>query len=280
MHKNMNKKRYVLTIFVLVVLVGFAGCGKDTREAKLEDARIAMDNGDFNKVISLTEELLDTNGDGVFNPDQDLLLTTDDAEVAHLSVSARFGRAGINFTEMLTLAEQNGAAPKPSVLAKTNCQDVSFQAVSNMIPVTLGPQHLTDLDVGINLVDVIIQLYNDSEASVGHVDKLKQAHLIRAIGHAARIIVAIIVATDTNGDNRPDDAGGGNISGTTLEELAAQVMDSFVDTLSALVESGISDSDLRDSIIQLRTNITGSPSNITINGTNLFAYLQGLVAQC
>jgi len=268
----MNKNSYCFVVFTLVMFVGFAGCAKDTRESKLEDARIAMDNRDFNKAISLTEGLLDKDGDGIFDSDKDPM-TGDDAEAAHLSASARFGRAGIDLTAMLDLAEKNASAPKPSAIEKTaDCiKDADFKVVSDMIPVILTQQHLTDLDLGLKIVDVII-----SKNLVSNADKLKLENLLKAIGNAARIIVAIIVATDAPPrDNKPDHVP----SGTELTDLANKVALSFVNTLDGLAGSGILSSNLLKAINTLRSNITGNP-NVDINGTNLSTYLQGLVNQC
>ncbi len=270
----MNKNDIFFSVFALVALVLFSGCGESS-VSKLEEAKIALDNKDFSKAIALTEELLDVNGDGVFN-DQDNL-TANDAEAAHLSTSARFGRAGIDLTGMLDLAEKNTGTTKPSSFASSEktvlcIADADFKKISDLIPVILVQQHLTDLDIGIKIVDTVI-----SRGLISNLDKRKQENLLKAIGNAARIVVAIIVATDTNRDNKPDSVP----SGTALTALAEKVEASFVHTLSGLADSGIvSNSKLLAAINILKNNITTGSGSTIVTGSNLDPYLKALVNQC
>jgi hypothetical protein len=277
MNKDMNKDNKAkdnkvivrLVVIALIAFVGLTSCAQSTRESKLEDAKIAIDNRDFSKAILLTEELLDKNGDGKFDKVQDTL-TVDDVEAAHLSASARFGRAGIDLTAMLILAEQNGAT-KANEKTSPCITDTNFRTISNMLPAILTSENLTDLELGLDIVDNIIL-----NKLVINSNQLKQENLLKAIGNAARIVVAIIVETDTNGDNIPDTIP----PDATLNDLAKKLFDSFIGTLEGLANSGIVSSDLSKAIVALRTNITKNPDDINITGTNLSVYLQGIVNLC
>lgn len=270
----MNKNIVWFAVIALIAFVGLTSCG-DTRASKLEDAKIALDNRDFAKAIALTTELLDSSGDGAVT-DQDAL-TADDAEAAHILASAHFGEAGIDLIAMLDLADKNGGAGKPSVLAKTEgcISDTNFKTVSDLIPSIVTQKNLNNIELGLVVIDLVI-----SKNLVSNPDKLKQEHLLKAIGNAARIIVAIIVATDKIppiGDNRPDT----NVSVTEMNILAPKVFDSFLNTVEALAATGIFSSDLSRAINALKASMIGNSGvvNNTVK-TNLFVYIQGIITQC
>ncbi len=268
------------------ILTAFAGCGKDTKEAKTEDAKTAIDSRDFSKAVSILEPLLDKNGDGVFNKSDQDLLTADDAEAAQLLASARFGKAGIDLVKMLDLATKAGTTAAvihrindgflPAAFAASCINDSNFKIISDMVPPHLVQQNLNDLQSGLDIIEKLMTILKNSG---DHLNQLKQEHLLKAVGGFAQIVVAIIVATDSNGDNIPDHFSQGSSPPGVTSALVTTVIDSFAMTVAGLSDAGLLDSDLLRAVNKLKTAITTDP-NLDITVTNLSAYLQRIVTSC
>jgi hypothetical protein len=285
----MKKINRFIPVFMVIAIL-FAGCDAATRESKIEDAKIALDNNDFNKAVSLLGEVLDKNGDGVYKSEEDPL-TANDLEAAQLLASAEFGLAGINLTEMLNLAA-SAQASKPvldspqkiasSVWKMTNewlipaafagtsscITNADFRIISEMLPPPLTQNHLSALIRGLSLLEKVI---NIEGLSASHPSDLKYANLQKLIGYFSRIVMDIILATDSNGNNVPD-----NFSGVTVE-LATITINSFKEALGALAESGIlGTSEISKAIKKLKNDISLDDNNPAVSRTNLEIFLRSI----
>ncbi|MEK7748333.1 MAG: hypothetical protein AAB300_04595 [Nitrospirota bacterium] len=294
----MKKTLFCQVGSVFVVLLLF-GCGEVTRESKIEDASIAMDQRDFNKAISLLDGVLDKNGDGTYDyvGNQDPL-TQADIESAQLLASAQLGLAGIDLVKMINLATTANTAsvvPQkpwrwkmnewlvPSAFAQgASCiSDKNFKVISEMIPPPIKDLHINALARGIFVLGKIVEVQSV------HPDQIKQAHLLRVIGHFANIVAIVIEATDTDENNIPD-----HISedihpdhqkyGVTVD-VAIKVVDSFKDAIQALIDANIiQSSELSKSVKKLKETIgldTSNPSSPT-NKINLENFLRMITSAC
>lgn len=99
-----SRNRWVLPVMLVLVSLG-AACDnafdgfadKGSREARLEEARIAQDEGDFQTAVALLEALhAESPGD---------------AEITRSLASALSGRAGLNFFDLVARAQDAQDAP-------------------------------------------------------------------------------------------------------------------------------------------------------------------------
>lgn len=302
----MKKCLYVLS--VLLIGVGLYGCGEkdDTVLAKTEEARIAMDNGDFKSAVNILKPLLDKDGDGDFTPADVPLLGPQDSELAVDLASAYFGRAGVNFLEILRAAAavtskteinrglqsvyvalQKGlrflAPPVFAQSTTVDClNDQNFNTVAKALP-TLAQDNLDDVDLGIAILDKVKGFVTTN------IDSLqKKVELMRAVGHFARVVMNIIEATDTNENNIPDTFTPTATTTGITDNIASRVDTSFGLSLQAITDSGIlgtadgtnfNENDLSDRINKLKNTID-SNSDGSIIASELSSYLSGLIQQC
>ncbi len=303
------KKNKSYTMMILAIGMALFGCGESatTSEAKVEEAQIALDSRNYDKAITLLGGVLDKDGDGVFTTtgaSSDLQkLTAEDTEEAELLSSAAFGRAGIDLIAMLNLANTTAKANfkkgdpifkaalhrlneefLPSAFAQTTTQptrcstiDKDFRVVSDMISTALKQKNLDDLELGLAILDRLVEL----KAALSSED-LKKTHLLRAVGHFSRVVISIIVATDSNGNNLPDLGGIGGVTQTLVDKLTV----SFTETLDGISQSGIlgavggtnfDNHFLSKAVNSLKKTIIGSGTETSITITNLTSFIKEAV---
>lgn len=117
----------------------------DTREAKLEEARIAIDDGNYNNAISILSESCG------FDPKKPTVppggLTKCDKETQALLSSALMGAAGLDVIKLLDLASD--LAKNPSKTAT-----LDFTTVSQLLP-TQSSESITDMYAAVTLLSDI-----------------------------------------------------------------------------------------------------------------------------
>jgi hypothetical protein len=287
---------------MLMVGLMASGCSEkdDTTEAKIEEAKIAIDNGNYNEAISILSELLDKDGDGDFD-DQDLGgLTAEDSEAARLLASAYIGNAGVDMLAVLDAAEQASAQqaalqqragvryalaaldrgigylipPAYAAFIAPDClNDPNFKIISNSLPL-VAEANLDDLDFGLDILEELLAKLNVDV----DLEEIQLAELLRAVAEFARMVMTVIEATDTNENNIPDAIH----SGTVTAELAGIVETSLANALEAVTNSGLdTQSDLTEAIVELRDKIRGFVNDGDVITTDdLIAYLNDLVSNC
>ncbi len=231
----MKKNRYFLMLLFFVMLAGFVGCAKDTREAKIEDAKIAIDNKDFSQAIAILR-------DGSFD-------LKNDPEAASLLASAHMGRAGLDVINLVT--EASTAATSGATGTFTE-----FSKLFSSDPAVLKERQ-KDTKAAVDLLS-------------GLPAKTPAQNLQLAIVASADIIITI-GAELTGGfksDGRPNSIPPStDITPAIVERVANDVI--FM--ADGIVGSGIADQELRSDITIIKTELA-DPSG-TVTPTSLLNYL-------
>jgi len=231
----MKKSRYFLMLLFFVMLAGFVGCAKDTREAKIEDAQIAIDNKDFSRAIAIM-------GDGSFD-------FKNDPEAASLLASAHMGRAGLDVIKMVdeaSAAANSGAAGTFTEFSKLFSSD----------PVVLKDRQ------------------NDTKAAVdllsGLPTKTPAQNLQLAVVASADIIITV-GAELTGGfslDGRPKNIP---LSTDITKEIVDRVANDVGFMADGVAGSGIADKELTSDITTIKTELADPSGKVT--STSLLNYL-------
>lgn len=161
-----------LVLIAVVVMGADGGCGQsnlfegfqdsDDPAVQLENARVAIDEGDYAEAISWLERLCGT----------DPAAPTCDEATAALLASAHMGLAGFNAFDLLAQVEALDSTD-PSAL---------YDAFAALI----DPAALADLDVAIILLDGIARSAEED--------------LLLAMASAAHLVGSVLAAADPDGD--------------------------------------------------------------------------------
>lgn len=232
----MKKNRYFLMLLFFVMLAGFVGCAKDTREAKIEDAQIAIDNKDFSQAIAIL-------GDGSFD-------LKNDPEAASLLASAHMGRAGLDVIKMVDEASQAATSGATGTFTE-------FSKLFSSDPVVLKDRQ------------------NDTKAAVdllsGLPTKTPAQNLQLAVVASADIIITV-GAELTGGfqfDGRPKDIPPSTAITQAIVDRVANDVGFMADGVAG---SGIADQELTSDITTIKTELAG-PGSTTVTATSLLNYL-------
>lgn len=247
----MHSRMMIIGISLCAAVFLAAGCAvdDDTLLAQLEDAQIAMDHQDYDKAVGILEEVLDQDGDGDFDETDVDALSVEDAETALDLASAYMGRGGVDVIAFLDAAADLTAPPSLwpdwgtlfAVFQKTldfgvapahateacELNDANFQVVADVLP-PVTVEHLADIQAGLVILEQIIAL-NDPDL----VSLQDNAELMQAVGFFTQVVMEILLATDTDGDNVPDSLAGVDQG---LADLIEEVLDF---ALSAILDSGL-----------------------------------------
>ena len=232
----MKKNRYFLMLLFFVMLAGFVGCAKDTREAKIEDAQIAIDNKDFSQAIAILR-------DGSFD-------FKNDPEAASLLASAHMGRAGLDVIKMVDEASQ----------AATSGATGTFTEFSKLFSSDPG---------------VLKERQNDTKAAVDLLsglpaNKTPAQNLQLAVVASADIIITI-GAELTRGfksDGRPNSIP---LSTDITKEIVDRVANDVGFMADGVAGSGIADQELTKDITTIKTELADPSGKVT--STSLLNYL-------
>ena len=229
----MKRNRYFLLVLFFVMLTGFVGCADDTQQAKIEDAKIAIDNRNFSKAISILE-------DGSFN-------LQNDSEAASLLASAYMGKAGLNIIKMIEEASKAASAGATGTFTE-------FSQFFSLSTAELNTQQ------------------NDMQAAVallsGLQNRTPEQNLQLAVAATADIIVTI-GADLTNGfqsNGQPNSPPPSTIPPETLTRMTNDV--GFV--VSGIAGSGIANEDLTKDITTIQSGLTGPNGMVTTTSLNSY----------
>jgi hypothetical protein len=173
-----NGKRSVLAVILVLGFLGgacdnaFDSFGdKGSRDAKLEEARIALDEGDFTTAVALLEPLSDQY--------------PGDTEISRSLASAYAGRGGLNFFDLAARAQEaqnNGSA-----------QGNTIGELVSAFPHPVTGDNISDLSTAIALMENI-------SSSSGDPNDFYSLGLF----YSAKAILMVLKDTDSSGDGIPD----------------------------------------------------------------------------
>lgn len=239
-----NGKRWIPALVLVLVSLGtacdnaFEGfADKESREARLEEARIAQDRGDFAAAVPLLAALhAESPGD---------------AEISRLYASALAGRAGLNFFDLVTRAQDAQEAAGADTIA---------QLVA-AFPHPVTDNNLSDISGAIGLMASV-------SSSSGDANDFYSLGLYQA----ARTVLVVLKDTDlAPADGIPD-----TFDASALGDADAQLaFDSLTDALANLGpgKAGLAgDSDVLMSLDDLKGEIDPSGTGTDV-GNKLRAYL-------
>ena len=290
----------------VVLSLWMVGCAEkdDTRAAKIESAKIALDNGLYQEAIDILVPLLDkdANGDVTIDEIEGLLANEKEFEIAQLLASAYIGRAGIDVLLIIdgvkavqkTASVHNIMQRVAGLIQKSNpfvvapafakshlkcMEDGNYRALSDVLPEPLTQSHLKDAELGL---DILTHLMAVDYLDINPEPK-QNAAFLAAVGYAAKVAIEIILATDTNGNNIPDATSAIEDSTADKVELAFDKALAALDQVVALgdVDFGVTffDNDvIRDTVNDLRSKIRGAEPKAT--GASLGAYLDDVTSEC
>jgi hypothetical protein len=237
-------KRWVLAVILVLGFLGgacdntFQSLGeKDSREAKLEEARIAMDKGDFTTAVALLETL------NVQNPA--------DTEITRSLASALSGRAGLNFFDLVARAKE----------ALDASGDHTIQQLVAAFPHPVTDNNLSDISRAIVLGGAIASSSGDANDFYS-----------LALYYTAQTVLVILKETDlAPGDGVPD-----TFNASALSDADAQIVYvSLVNALTNFGpgKAGLDESsEVLKSLVDLKREIDPAGTGTDI-GNKLRAYL-------
>lgn len=240
----MLARRYVLPIFFLLFLL-FYGCGDlnifegladdNTQKARLEEAQIALDSGDFTKAVDI---LLDLCGLSAANPASGI--PTCDNDTRALLASAYMGRAGLDLIKIIDTA------------VNATGQQGTFTEFSTLF-----------LDPSLNQAD----MHNAALLLSGIQGRTQQQNLQMAV--AATADTVLIVRDAVGGFNS---SGLPNSVPSSFNTTTTNTVTDNISLISTGISgSGIANADLTSDISTLQTNIAGGDTSA--NSCDLRKYL-------
>jgi hypothetical protein len=171
-------KRWVLAVILVLGFLGgacdnaFESLGdKGSRDAKLEEARIALDGGDFTTAVALLETLNNEN--------------PGDTEISRSLASAYSGRGGLNFFDLAARAQEaqnTGSA-----------QDNTIGQLVSAFPHPVTDNNISDVSTAIAIMENI-------SSSSGDPNDFYSLGLF----YSAKAILMVLKDTDQSGDGIPD----------------------------------------------------------------------------
>lgn len=218
---KMKKRALLKLIFVGFVCFSIAACGdenmledmadKDSDEAKLEDARIAIDEGEWQVAIDGLESEWESSGD---------------PEIGADLAAAYMGLAGFDALSLLENAET--AADNPSA-------NDEFTLISQVLP-DQSPENLASMDEAVN---ILLSINNRTE----------EADLQLAMASVSLAILNIGVdwGVDFDADGNPIDVNGdpvAYVSGDVGD--TAVVMTNISTAVGAATDAGLTGTDGTD----------------------------------
>ncbi len=252
--------RYLLcTLFLSALLLGlvFMGCGDsnifegladdNTNEAKLEEAQIALDKGDYTKAADILQDLCGLSAE---NPTSD---PTCDNETISLLASAYMGKAGLDLINIIKTAEDT------SNQGQTGTQD-TFSEFSSIL------QTLNEEDMR-NAVVLLDELGSA---------RTEEQNLQMAVAAAADTVLIIMDIPGLELDpetgiptTMPDDTD----IAAAANEITSNNNISLI--LDGVAGSGLADEDLTNDINTIQTEIAGL-GDTTVESSELQSYLCSL----
>lgn len=251
--------RYHLgTLFLSALLLGlvFMGCGDSnifdsmaddsTSEAKLEEAQIALDKGDYSTAVDILLGLCGLSAEDPASGAQ-----TCDNDTISLLASAYIGRAGLDLIELIESAE-------------TSTGSQTFTEFSNILVLT----NAEDMQNAVDLLD-----------SLGSARTPEQS-LQMAVAATADVILDIGGITDgfdpTTG--LPDTIP--SVTDPATIDAANEITGNISLILEGIGGSGIADADMSADITTIQRSLSDpsgtNPNDITVTSDDLVTYLQNL----
>ena len=221
-----NGKRSVLAVVLVLGFLGgacdnaFESLGdKGSKDAKLEEARIALDKGDFTTAVALLESL--NNG----NPG--------DTEIVRSLASAYAGRGGLNFFDLAARAQeaQNTGAAQGNTIGQL---------------VSAFPHPVTDKNI--SDLSTAIALMGNTSSSSGDPNDFYSLGLF----YSAKAILMILKDTDPSGDGIPD-----TFTPLALSDADAQTVYGSLDNALANFGAGKAGLDVSSEVLKSLEDLKG-----------------------
>lgn len=232
-----------LLALLLAALIGcnaFDGTGdENSREARLEEARIAMDRGDYGNAVPLLQSLSASY--------------PADGEIARALAAAWSGRAGL---DLLGLAAQAAAA----------ADNASLSTIGELLETLPNP-----VDDG-NLADIAA-----SVAGWSAVASTPNDYYSLALAQLTQGMLVIVKDTDTDGDGVPDDFGTA-LEPTISDPDAVTIYGSLADAILNLTDPARAalapDSDVLQSLLEIKAGMDALSPGEGASADDIRAYLQ------
>jgi hypothetical protein len=197
----MKKLRYVL---IFIILLAFCGCDSNlldsladdsSEAATIEAAQIALNDGNYDEVISLIGDDYDPSAP--------------DSQVARILASAYMGKAGIDLTYLIENADStdgdsfDAIAAALSIEATSQAQASSFVQASPEALASTDPTYITftsiedllaNLETAQDILETLVDYYTDGNLTPQNDDVVQLGmasalHFIMKIGHCAGEVV-------------------------------------------------------------------------------------------
>lgn len=232
----MLARRYVLPIFFLLFLL-FYGCGDlnifegladdNTQKARLEEAQIALDSGDFTKAVDI---LLDLCGLSAANPASGI--PTCDNDTRALLASAYMGRAGLDLIKIIDTA------------VNATGQQGTFTEFSTLF-----------LDPNLSQTD----MHNAALLLSGIQGRTQQQNLQMAVAATAD---TVLIIRDIAGIDPTTGVPTKLPSATQISTAATAITTNIPLITGGITGSGIASADLTADINTIQTNISGADQTV------------------
>jgi hypothetical protein len=149
-----------------IILLLLSACSQDSllegisqdsgKDAKVEQARIDLDNSNYDQVISDLSSIYNTTA---INPD-----------VAQLLASAYMGKAGIDLTIFIANSSSSGIDPYNAVTSMISSSDVTVSNNGRYIDGTLMTDYLENISLAEEILQVLVEkgkASNDAKIQLG-----------------------------------------------------------------------------------------------------------------
>ncbi len=252
--------RHLFTLFLSALLLCLVsmGCGDsnifedmandNTREAKLEEAQIALDKADYTKAIEI---FLDLCGLDPANPTSNFDNRTCDNSTISLLASAYMGKAGIDLINIIentdnSTGQQDVFAAFSGILIKENEEDLG-NAVA-LLSSLQGRTEEEDLQMAVAAAaDTVLTIMNIPGL------ELNQEGIPTTLPVTSEINAAATEITDSNDISLIIDGVAG--SGITDENLT-QGIDTLQTSISG-TDTAVTPEELENFLCSLNTDVTG-----------------------
>lgn len=251
-----------LFIMLIVTSVSFTGCGgnifegmvdNDSSAAKTEEAKIALDKGNYDEAVNLLEDLCGTDTSNMTCDEEtqtDLasayIASATDLDVLQLINAADTAATTESFTTLSTLlpiADINACAASPSSCAIQSDMDKAIAILDNLLPDTVPAEPTSEQ---------------------------KNQYLQLATAAAVDIVVTVGLVSD--GFNT--DTGLPNTTPTSVSsEDLTDVSDNIGNIVLGLEGAGILDTGISQDIETIQSEIS---TDNTVTETELINYIDGL----
>lgn len=282
---------YIRTLSITLVLASFllAGCGENmfknqaestSEEAQKEDAKIALDTGDYVQAITILEKMCGDTDTAV------TALTCDKDTKVDLASAYIAEATGLDVLKLIAEAESTTASKPKTVYSVSTSASVNFTKISKLLNVDKISECITQLNAGTECrmktrltraINILDSLLSDTPVTASISSEDKNLYLQLGIASAVDLVISVGVVS---GGFCPSDYLPKTIPTSDPYNMVADINRDLGTIEKGIVNSGIltnfPDIDISNVIDKIKDQLDTSNDGI-INLTELTAYITSLI---